>query len=405
MQTTLLGLAIAIILALVAALVGPLLLDWGSHRTLLEAEASRLIGVNVRVTGGIDARLLPSPRLTLHDIQIGDGGETIRARSLGVEFALGSLMRGEWRAADLHLVGPQVRLGLDSSGRLQAPNLAMTFKPDELSIDRLSIEDGTVVLADAASGTSLTLGRVWFNGEARSLAGPVKGDGAVTVAGALYPYRLALGRLSDAGTLKLHLNVDPTDYPLNFEADGTLAVAGNTPGFDGTLGLARPVGIGLRRPGPAAGEVTQPWRVGGKIKATAQSALMQDVEFQYGSEEQGLRLTGVADFKFGAEATVQWGLVRAADRCRPGCFRGRCRETDARSRDTPACCARNKRIPHIATGAAWHRHRSDNSRRQRLAEFARRYHQQCKRMEPRSSGIPRAGSDPGAAQRASRRRQ
>jgi large subunit ribosomal protein L24 len=300
LQTTLLGLAIAIILALVAALVGPLLLDWGRHRTLFEAEASRLIGVNVRVTGGIDARLLPSPRLTLHDIQIGDGSETIRARSLGVEFALGSLMRGEWRAAELHLAGPQVRLGLDSSGRLQAPNLAMTFKPDELSIDRLSIEDGTVVLADAASGTSLTLGRVWFNGEARSLVGPVKGEGAVTVAGALYPYRLALGRVSEAGTLKLHLNVDPTDYPLNFEADGTLAVAGSTPGFDGTLGLARPVGIGLRRPGPTAGDVTQPWRVNGKIKATAQSALMQDVEFQYGSEEQGFRLTGVADFKFGA---------------------------------------------------------------------------------------------------------
>ena len=300
LQTTLLGLAIAIILALVAALVGPLLLDWGSHRTLFEAEASRLIGVNVRVMGGIDARLLPSPRLTLHDIQIGDGSETIRARSLGVEFALGSLMRGEWRAAELHLVGPQVRLGLDSSGRLQTPNLAMTFRPDELSIDRLSIEDGTVVLADAASGTSLTFGRAWFNGEARSLVGPVKGEGAVTVAGALYPYRLALGRVSEGGTLRLHLNVDPTDYPLNFEADGTLSVAGNTPGFDGTLGLARPVGIGLRWPGHAAGDVTQPWRIGGKIKATAQSALMQDVEFQYGSEEQGFRLTGVADFKFGA---------------------------------------------------------------------------------------------------------
>ena len=300
MQTTLLGLAIAIILALVAALVGPLLLDWGSHRTLFEAEASRLIGVNVRVAGNIDARLLPSPRLTLHDIQIGDGGDAIRARSLGVEFALGSLMRGEWRAAELHLVGPKIRLGLDPAGRLQSPSLAMTFKPDELSIERLSIEDGTVVLADAASGASLTLGRAWFNGEARSLVGPVKGEGAVTVAGALYPYRLALGRLSDAGALKLHLNVDPTDYPLNFEADGTLAIAGNAPGFDGTLGLARPVGIGLRRPGPAASDVTQPWRLNGKIKATAQSALMQDIEFQFGSEEQGFRLTGVADFKFGA---------------------------------------------------------------------------------------------------------
>jgi large subunit ribosomal protein L24 len=300
LQTTLLGLAIAIILALVAALVGPLLLDWGSHRTLFEAEASRLIGVNVRVAGGIDARLLPSPRLTLHDIQIGDGSDTIRARSLGVEFALGSLMRGEWRASELHLVGPHVRLGLDSSGRLQAPGLTLTFKPDELSIDRLSIEDGTVLVADAASGASLTLGRVWFNGEARSLIGPVKGEGAVTVAGALYPYRLALGRVSEADTVKLHLNVDPTDYPLNFEADGTLAFAGNTPGFDGTLSFARPVGIGLRRPGPATGDVTQPWRINGKIKATAQSALMQDVEVQYGSDDQGIKLTGVADFKFGA---------------------------------------------------------------------------------------------------------
>ncbi|MGB9321721.1 MAG: hypothetical protein WCB77_14125, partial [Pseudolabrys sp.] len=70
MQTTLLGLAIAIILALLAALVGPLLIDLGNHRALFEAETRRLIGVNVRVTGAIDARLLPSPRLTLHDITI-----------------------------------------------------------------------------------------------------------------------------------------------------------------------------------------------------------------------------------------------------------------------------------------------------------------------------------------------
>lgn len=301
MQTTLLGLAIAIILALIAALVGPLLLDWGSHRTLFEVEASRLIGGNVRVMGTIDARLLPSPRLTLHDIEVGDGIDTIRARSLGVEFALGSLMRGEWRATELHLVGPQLNLGLDASGHLRAPALAVAFKPDELSIERLSIEDGTMALSDAASGATLTLRKVWFNGEARSLIGPVKGDGAVTVAGMLYPYRLTLGRLTETGALRLHLNVDPTDHPLNVEADGTLAITSGAPRFDGTLSIARPVGIGLRRPGPASRDVTQPWRIGGKVKATAQSALMQDVEFQYGSEEQGFRLAGVADFKFGAK--------------------------------------------------------------------------------------------------------
>ena len=36
MQTTLLTLAVAVILALVAALVGPLVIDWGGYRSLFE---------------------------------------------------------------------------------------------------------------------------------------------------------------------------------------------------------------------------------------------------------------------------------------------------------------------------------------------------------------------------------
>jgi len=308
LQTTLLGLAIAIILALVAALVGPLLIDWDSHRSLFEAEASRIIGVNVRVTGAIDARLLPSPQLTLHDIEIGGGAETIRARSLGVEFALGPLMRGEWRAAEMRLAGPQVSLGLDTSGHARAPNLAVAFKLGELSVDRLSIEDGTLTLTDAASGTNLTLGSVSFIGDARSLVGPVKGDGAVTIDGRLYPYRLTVGRLSEERTLKLRVNIDPVDRPLSTEIDGVLALLGGEPRFDGTLSLSQPVGISSRGTAQSGQALSQPWRVSGKIKASAQSALIENIEFQYGSEEQGPKLTGVADFKFGAHPRLD-GLL------------------------------------------------------------------------------------------------
>ena len=294
MQTTLLGLAIAIILALVTALVGPLLIDWGNHRALFETEAGRLIGVNVRVTGGIEPRLLPSPRLILHGIAIGDGPDTIRARTLGVEFALGSLMRGEWRAAEVRLAGPQISLGLDTSGRVRAPGFTVAFKPDELSVDRLSIEDGTVTLTDAASGASVTLDRVRFNGEARSLVGPVKGEGAVTIAGQLYPYRIALGRLSEEGSFKLHLNVDPVDRALSIEADGALALAAREPRFDGVLSLSRPVGIGTRGAGQSAQTLTQPWRVaeGSKRPVGADGERRVPVRF----DEQGFKLDGVAAF-------------------------------------------------------------------------------------------------------------
>ena len=51
MQTTLLGFAIAIILALVAALVGPFFVDWGSYRGEFETRASRLTGLDFHVTG------------------------------------------------------------------------------------------------------------------------------------------------------------------------------------------------------------------------------------------------------------------------------------------------------------------------------------------------------------------
>ncbi|MFZ0103315.1 MAG: hypothetical protein WAL49_13600, partial [Pseudolabrys sp.] len=275
------------------------------HRALFETEASRLIGVNVRVTGGIEPRLLPSPRLILHGIAIGDGPDTIRARTLGVEFALGSLMRGEWRAAEVRLAGPQISLGLDTSGRVRAPGFTVAFKPDELSVDRLSIEDGTVTLTDAASGASVTLDRVRFNGEARSLVGPVKGEGAVTIAGQLYPYRIALGRLSEEGSFKLHLNVDPVDRALSIEADGALALAAGEPRFDGVLSLSRPVGIGTRGAGQSAQTLTQPWRVSGKVKASGQSALMENVEFQYGSDEQGFKLGGVVAFRFGAQPHLE----------------------------------------------------------------------------------------------------
>ena len=306
MQTTLLGVAIAIILALVAALVGPLLIDWNSYRPIFESQASRIIGTEVRIAGPIDLRLLPSPHLTLNEIQIGNaqaaGGPAgtgaaapVTARSLGVEFALAPLMRGEWRATEFIVAGPRINLTADAAGNLQTPGLAFAFNPDDLFIEKLSIEDGKLAIANP-DGSGVALDRVWFNGEARSLAGPVKGEGAVTIGDELYPFRLSTGRYGEDGTLKLHVNVDPVNHPLAIETDGVLSLR-DAPQFEGTLKLARPVGIAQK----AGGRLTQPWRVTGKLKANAQSALLEQVEYLYGSEEQGVKLAGVAEFKFGKE--------------------------------------------------------------------------------------------------------
>ncbi len=125
MQTTLLGLAIAFILALIAALVGPFFIDWNQFRPQFEAEASRVIGAPVRVSGALDARLLPTPTLRLRSVVVGGANDLgkVRADKLDVEFSLGELMRGEWRANELTVEGLALDLGLDPQGRIDWPAL------------------------------------------------------------------------------------------------------------------------------------------------------------------------------------------------------------------------------------------------------------------------------------------
>src|SRR5882762_4670535 len=69
-QTTLLGLAIAFIIALIAALIGPYFIDWNQFRPQFETEATRVVGAPVRVGGELSARLLPVPSLRLGSVAI-----------------------------------------------------------------------------------------------------------------------------------------------------------------------------------------------------------------------------------------------------------------------------------------------------------------------------------------------
>jgi large subunit ribosomal protein L24 len=308
-QTTLLGVAVAIILALVAALVGPLFVDWGRWRATFEAEATRLVGMPVHVSGRIDARLLPTPSLLLNGIEIGPaGGEPkLKARSLDVEFALGSLMRGEWRANELHIDGPEVTLGVGADGHVDAPHVSIGFDPDALSFDRVAIDDGRVVLVHAGSNSRLELDRVSFKGDVRSLKGPFKGEGGFVSSGQSYGYRISGGRRDDDGGMRLRLALDPADRPLTIESDGVLALDRDHPHYEGNLVLTRPAGFAL----PSGGTVaSDPWRASSRIKMTSAGALLEDVEFKYGPEERALTLAGTAEIKFSASPRLE-GVLSA----------------------------------------------------------------------------------------------
>jgi len=306
-QTTLLGVAIAAILALVTALVGPLFIDWGSYRGEFETRASRLTGLDFRVTGAIDARLLPTPTVTLQSIEFGrpEEGSKVRARLLRIEFALGALLRGEWRIADARLEGPDFAAGLDGSGRLAWPVPKLGFDLDGVSIARLQIQDGRASLADGASDARVVLDKLEFTGELRSLAGPVKGEGSFVIAGQRYPYRIATGRIAEDGGARVRFMVDPIDQPLAAEADVSVWIERGRPRFEGGVQIARAVG---RAPAGAQSLIIEPWRVTGRIKGDSAAAVLEQIEFQYGPDDRAIKLRGDANLTFGRQPEFNGAL-------------------------------------------------------------------------------------------------
>jgi hypothetical protein len=298
-QNTLLGIGIALILALIAALVGPYFVNWNSYRAFFEAEATRLVGLPVQVTGAIDARLLPIPSITLRAIAIGEPAEArrLRAGALSFQLGLGPLMRGEIKAVETRLIGPELKLGLNYDGSFDWPDAAPRIKGDAVSIDRLTIEEGRAILTDAGSGARLVLDKLKFRGEARSLIGPIRGEGNFVIGDAAYRYRVSTGRHGADG-VRIKLEIEPVDQPLTMEADGMLAFDYGVPRFDGNVVLMRPVGAVL-----ASGRATvnEPWRATSKIKASVTGVQFDQIEFRYGPEERAMTLAGAAEAKFGEQ--------------------------------------------------------------------------------------------------------
>jgi AsmA-like protein len=300
-QTTLLGLAIAFIIALLAALIGPYFVDWNQFRPQFEAEATKILGMKVRVSGKLDARLLPTPTLRLRSVTLGGANDLGRARAerLDVEFSLGSLMRGEWRANELTIGGMALDLGLDSRGRLDWPTTTGTFDLASLSIDRLNLT-GRVALHDVASRHTFEFDDIAFSGDVRSLAGSLRGDGNVTVSGTRYPFRISSGQAPDGGGVRLHLGIDATEHTPSTDLDGLLSFVERVPHFDGAMTLSAAVA-----PGVKDGDAQKPWRISAKVKADPAAAHLDQIEASYGADERALRAAGTGDVRFGIAPQVR----------------------------------------------------------------------------------------------------
>ncbi len=217
LRETLTVLAALLVLALLAALVGPGFVDWRVYRSQVEARLSEALGVETRVGGDIRLRLLPSPRITLGDLRIGAPGEASSAtvENATVELALASLARGEFHFSEARFDGAILSLSLDPNGAIRLPQRRGAGLPAQASLERLTISRSAVIWRDPGKAP-VTIAPVAAEVSAVSLAGPWRFEGEV----AGNSLRITTGEMDEGGRLRAKAFLTGDNLQFNF--DGAL---------------------------------------------------------------------------------------------------------------------------------------------------------------------------------------
>lgn len=309
MNNTLTGLGLALVLALVAALVGPLFVNWNAYRDDFAAQASALIGAPVAVRGAVEARLLPSPYVRFRDVSAGEGVARLEAAEIEITLAIGPLLRGDVTAERVKLVRPRLAVAIDADGAVSTPFGAKGSAgpdADRIAFNRADVIDGSIEVTAPAGRVAIT--KLSGVAEAGSLRGPFKFDGKGETALGTTTLRLGTARADASGAVRLKLGGAVDGRPETFEADGLLTVA-RTPRFEGQATLARPA------PKPAPGAKAEdaarfdpPWRITSKIAGDAARLVLDDIDASYGLDERAVRLAGKGALSLGGAPRFELAL-------------------------------------------------------------------------------------------------
>ncbi len=221
------GILAAILCALFAV---PHFVDWTRYRGVFEEEASRILGREVRVSGAVNLRFLPTPFVRFEKVRLSDSaGQTgepfFRADDFTLWLAPAPLLRGAIEAREVELRRPilKLRLNAEGGGNWQTLSIArgqLPFIPSDVALQSVLITDG-VISVDGADGREL------------ARVGAITGELAVTALEGPYRFKGTFDRAGIQHEFKTSTTVFDADGGLRFKAQVTASANGYT--LDGRI--------------------------------------------------------------------------------------------------------------------------------------------------------------------------
>ncbi len=312
-----------VVLALLAALIAPLFIDWTGYRAGFEREASAILGRKVTVAGSAKARLLPFPSVTFSDVRVGesDTGPAMTAEAFSMDAELAPFLSGRAVIFDMRLVKPKVNVAMDAAGAIDWQfGAAAGFDPARVSLERLSISDGEITLRHGPGERTVSIRGLNAVLSARSLAGPWRADGQARFERIEAGFTVASGKVGDDGRLGLHLTFAPRHFGFDLESDGAVTLEKGAPVYAGTFAAARRARTEALRGSDgttiaASGDAG--WRAKGRFRADSRAVSAEAVRLESGPAKDPYVAEGEARLDIGPtpgfSLTVAGQQVRLAE--------------------------------------------------------------------------------------------
>ncbi len=287
-----------IVVVLFVALLAPLFIDWTDFRKNFEDQASRIIGKKVTVHGTVDARLLPFPSVTLHDVRVGqeeDGTPVVQVEQFSMDAELAPFLSGEALIFDMRVVNPKVRLRLLKDGSLDWMRGSQPEIPAKtVVLENVHVNGGEIEFVDDQSGRSRSVTGLNAEMSAKSLAGPwrIEGDGSLD--GEHGSFSVSSNQPDERGVLRVRTRLAPDKHPVTVDLDGELKLVDSRPNYQGTLSAAIESRGGKTEKGEA------PPRLKGRFELTNDRIRIPEYRMEVGSTSDPYVITGEATLDTGS---------------------------------------------------------------------------------------------------------
>ena len=273
MRTILWVFGFFLITLVIVTIAGPKLVDWNQYKDDIQDQVRSFTGRDVLINGDISITIFPAPALIANDVSLANvtgahAKDLIHLSSLEVKVSLAPLIGGSVKVERVNLVDPVIELEVLSDGRnnwkfevgaskvetnsdnlKQIPNSSSGIKKvfnkkpksqkstlvPSVSLDSLSIENGTLIYRDSIEGTIERIENLNAKFSAATIKGPFESSGKLRARGVPVTFDLNVGEIIHGRTVAFALQLASAPGDLKVLLSGTMVGLGDNPRIKGSV--------------------------------------------------------------------------------------------------------------------------------------------------------------------------